>query len=146
MPQCRECHSRISKFDKDRCPICGCVNPLEGVNSETVEITSQIELGGKDFLDYKPKKRVTAFLLSLLLGFFGAPFFYLGWKKCAIGSLIFNLAFIGGIGTVFALFTPLGYALGYVISLVIVLVINGLVGLYFLFKDSIKDGHGEFVK
>ena len=146
MPTCRECHSRISKFDKDRCPVCGCVNPLEGVSSETVEITSQIDLNGADFANYKPRKRITAFFLSLFLGFFGAPFFYLGWKKCAIGSIVFNLAFIGGIGTLFALCTPLGFALGYVIALAIMFVINGLIGLIFVFKDSIKDKDGEFIK
>lgn len=146
MPTCRECHSRISKFDKDICPVCGCKKPLEGVTSETVEITSQIDLNGADYQEYKPKRRTVLFFLSMLLGFFGAPFIYLGKKLFGILSLIINFAFIGGVGTIFALFTPLGYSLGYVIALIIIFVINTVVGLFFLFKNSIKDSKGEFVK
>lgn len=146
MPTCRECHSRISKFDKDICPICGCKNPLIGGTSETVEITSQIDLNGEDYKEYKPKKRTVLFVLSMFLGFVGAPFFYLKKNLWGVISLIINLGFIGGIGTVFALCTPLGYSLGYVIALIISIVINTVIGLVFLFKDSIKDGNGEFIK
>ena len=44
MPNCRNCGARLSKFDTDLCPVCGIKNPLEGISSETVEITSQIDL------------------------------------------------------------------------------------------------------
>ena len=44
MPNCRNCGARLSKFDTDLCPVCGIKNPLEGTSSETVEITSQIDL------------------------------------------------------------------------------------------------------
>ena len=44
MPNCRNCGARLSKFDTDLCPVCGIKNPLQGTSSETVEITSQIDL------------------------------------------------------------------------------------------------------
>ena len=47
MPICRNCGARIEKFNKDICPICGEKKPLEGVNSETVEITGQIDPNNK---------------------------------------------------------------------------------------------------
>ena len=46
MPSCRNCGARLSKFDSDICPVCGTKRPLEGVSSETVEITSQVDLSG----------------------------------------------------------------------------------------------------
>ena len=39
MPNCRNCGARITKFDKDICPVCGTKNPLQGVGSETMEVT-----------------------------------------------------------------------------------------------------------
>ena len=75
MPICRHCGSRISKLDKDRCPICGEINPLEGVNSDTIEVTSDIDLSNPAFSDYKPKKRKVFLLLSCLIGYKGTAFF-----------------------------------------------------------------------
>ena len=49
MPTCRECHSRISKFDKDICPVCGAKNPLDGVTSDTIEITHEIDISNPEF-------------------------------------------------------------------------------------------------
>ena len=54
MPNCRNCGARLSKFDTDLCPVCGIKNPLEGTSSETVEITSQIDLSKAQVV--KPSK------------------------------------------------------------------------------------------
>ena len=48
MPYCKNCGSRITKFDNDICPICGAKNPLEGVTSDTVEITSELDIHDKE--------------------------------------------------------------------------------------------------
>ena len=77
MPKCKNCGARLSKLDNDICPVCGEKNPLLGVSSETVEITSQLDIQSDEFKDYHPKKRFVAFILSTCLGFTGAPFFYL---------------------------------------------------------------------
>ena len=44
MPTCKNCNARITKFDKDRCPVCGFVNPFNLDNGDTVDITSNISL------------------------------------------------------------------------------------------------------
>ena len=43
MPICRNCNSRISKFDKDRCPVCGTITLEQEVISNTIhcEATSE---------------------------------------------------------------------------------------------------------
>ena len=63
MPNCRNCGTRLTKFEKDLCPICGCKNPLEGVSSETIEITSQIGGISEELKDYHQKSRSICFLL-----------------------------------------------------------------------------------
>ena len=41
MPNCRNCGARITKFDKDICPVCGQKNPLMGVDVvKSVEVTN----------------------------------------------------------------------------------------------------------
>ena len=60
MPTCRNCGARLSKFDKDICPVCGTPDPLKGVTSETVEITSQVDLS-QDPQSPKLKIRSTSF-------------------------------------------------------------------------------------
>ena len=44
MPSCRNCGARLSKFDSDICPVCGTKKPLEGVSTETIDITSQVDM------------------------------------------------------------------------------------------------------
>ncbi len=147
MPNCRECGSRISKFDRDICPVCGCRFPLEGTNSETADITSQIDIHSPEFKQYKPHKRMSAFLLSLFLGWSGAPLFYLGYLKTALIWLFSNLILIAGIGSIFAFVLHFDvYVSFFAIAFVIVFVLNALFGLLFLFKNDLKDAKGEFVK
>ena len=145
MPLCKNCGSRISKFDKDICPICGTRNPLEGVTSETIEITSEIQLGNSEFKNYHFTNRKVACLLFATLGIFGLGFYYAKFKRIALYWLIANLIIIGGFGSLFAFVTPLGILWGYLIPLIVAYVINIGVGLYFLFKGNIKDGSGEFM-
>ena len=84
MPNCRNCGARISKFDKDICPVCGTKNPLDGVSSETVEITSQIDLN--NFVEGQKVvcRRKKMLILFLACGFTASQFFYLKRKKFAI--------------------------------------------------------------
>ena len=81
MPNCRNCGARITKFDKDICPVCGTKNPLQGVGSETMEVTGQIDLNGFAEGQKVICRRKKLLLYFLALGFTGAPFFYLKKKK-----------------------------------------------------------------
>lgn len=145
MPVCRNCHSRISKFDNDVCPVCGCKNPLEGVTSETIEITSKLDVNSPDYKDYHPKHRLTVFFLFFLIGFTGAPLFYLKKNKFALIWLISNIAFIAILGSILAFLTPLETYLGYLIVIAITYLVNLGFGLFYLIKKDLKDGRGEFL-
>lgn len=145
MPVCNNCGSRISKFDKDMCPICGALKPLEGVSSETIEITSEIKLGNHEFKNYQFTSRLITCLLFVFLGIFGAGFFYAKYKKAGLIWLIGNVVVIGGLGSILAFLTNMGILWGYLVPLFVCYFINIVAGLYFLLKSNLKDGNGEFM-
>ena len=145
MPSCRNCGARLSKFDKDICPVCGVLKPLEGVDSETVEITSQVDLSGFQAGQKVVRRRKTLLLYFLLIGFTGAPFFYLKQKKNAFLWLIGNLAVIGGLFAFFFFALNLHIALAIVLPILTVYILNIAVALIYYFLPDLKDGEGEFV-
>ena len=67
MPKCKNCGSRLTKFDKDVCPVCGTKNPLDGVTSDTVEMTSFINM--EQNRDFRVKKKSTMLFYSFVAGF-----------------------------------------------------------------------------
>ena len=144
MPTCKNCHSRIDKFNKDFCPICGVEKPFEGVSSDTVEITTNIDTTNLD-VDYHPRKKKTFFLLFIGLGIFGVPFFYIYKKKIAIIYMAINLVLLGGIIALLCLFTSIHPALVAVLIVLVFIAINFCVGLYMYNAPNLKDGHGDFL-
>ena len=145
MPVCKNCGARISKFDNDMCPVCGTKKPLEGVTSETIEITSEIKIGNPEFKDYKETKRNVLFLLFAFVGVFGSGFFYAQYKRIGFIWLVINLVFIAGLGSILAFGTKLSILWGYLIPLFIAYAINIAAGVFFLLKHDMKDGNGEFI-
>ena len=146
MPKCKYCGSRITKFDKDICPICGESHPLEGVSSETIEITSNLDLSEAELKSFKPTTKFHTLILFVLVGWTGAPMFYLNYINHAFIWLVFNLTIIGGLGSVFAFFTPIGHVMGYILGLTISYIINIGVGIFVFLKHNLKDGRGEFLR
>ena len=147
MPYCKNCGARITKFEKDICPICGAKHPLEGASSDTVEITTELNVHTKDKggLKYQAHYRITAFVLFAFLGWTGAGYFYLNFKKMGLIWLACNLAVIGGlIGLFVALIGPTTW-ISYVAPFAVVYLINMGLSLYYLIKNDIKDGNGEFI-
>ncbi len=144
MPNCRHCGSRITKFDKDMCPVCGGKLPLDGVSSDTIEVTSEISLSNEGF---KTKKKLTFVLLSCLIGWTGASFYYLKQYKAGIIWLIINVALLAG-GFVGLYFTPgINLALAILIPLLIVYTANIAYGLIINFKSvSLKDRDGNYLR
>lgn len=145
MPICRECKSRISKFDKDVCPICGCKNPLDGVSSETVEITSQLDTSSPEFKEYKPCKKLVIFFLFLLIGWTGAAYFYMHYFKKGLIHLICNLIIMGLLVCAFLFLIKLDLLLSILIPILVIYIFNVSFGLFFLLKNDLKDGRGEFL-
>ncbi len=146
MPKCRNCGTRLSKLDNDICPVCGIDNPFQGVNSETIEITSQISSAKEEYDSYKPLYKIIAVLLFLLCGFTGAPLFYLKYNKQGIIWLFLNIVifaiiflllyFVAKISLLFAILIPIFTIYG----------INILLAIALLLKKNIKANNGEFLK
>ena len=145
MPNCRNCGARLSKFDNDICPVCGTPKPLEGVSSETVEITSQIDISGFTAGQKVVRRRKTMLLLSCFIGFTGVMFFYLKKAKIAVLWLLINLAVIGGLFAFFYFAMNLHIALAIILPFITVYVLNVATGLIYFYLPNLKDGEGEFV-
>ena len=146
MPKCKYCGSRITRFDKDICPICGEKEPLMGVSSETVEITSNFDLNEVEMKNFKPTTRLKTLLLFITIGWTGAPMFYLNYVPQAFIWLFLNVGLAGGVGSILAFMTPLGILYGYIVAAIGIYVINILVGILVYFKHNLKDGRGEFLR
>ena len=145
MPVCRHCGSRISKLDKDRCPVCGEINPLEGVNSDTIEVTSVLDISSSDELAFKPKTKKMFLLLSCLIGWVGAQFFYLKYKRAGLIWLAINLAILAG-GFCAFFFGVHSLLLAILIPLLVLYAANIAFGLVIFKKPSFKDGDGNLLR
>ena len=145
MPNCRNCGARLSKFDKDICPVCGTKDPLQGVSSETVEITSQIDLSGFKEGQKIVRRRKTLLILFIACGFTGAQFFYLKKKKFAILWLVINLLVMGGLFFLLSMMNGIPLAVAIIVPIVLAYLVNSVMGLIYHFLPDLKDGEGEFV-
>lgn len=143
MPNCRNCGARLNKFDKDCCPVCGTKNPLEGVDSDTVEFTSQISIKGYEE-KINVKRRWIAVLLSFFLGLFGIQFLYLKKYKMAAIWLMANVAVFSAL--FFILLFTVGWLIALIVSLSVCYLANIIYGIYLIIVPSLKDGSGELVK
>ena len=147
MPYCKNCGARITKFEKDMCPVCGQKKPLEGAHSDTVEFTTELNIHNKEKRgDYQIHFRLNAFVLFAFVGFTGAGFFYLKFKKLGLIWLASNLVVLGGLIALFALTISPTSWISYVAPVAIIYLINMGVAIYFLVKNDIKDGNGEFIR
>ena len=145
MPSCRNCGARLTKFDKDICPVCGTKDPLRGTSSETVEITSQIDLSAMKEGQKVVRRRKTMVILFYAAGFTGSAFFYIKKKVMALIWLLANLAFIAGLFAVFYFVANLHIALAIILPFLSVYFINAIVATIYYFLPDIKDGEGEFI-
>ena len=143
MPNCKNCGSRITKFDKDRCPICGQINPIDTSSEQTIDITGVI--GNSAELNLKKvKTRKKLILLSYTIGFSGAPLFYIGFKKIGFIWLAINVVLMLVPAVIIAIFQPFWLAL--IIALAVLVFLNAFIGTYFLIRHDFKDAHGELIK
>ena len=145
MPKCKNCNSRIDRFNKDRCPICGVTFPFEGMNSDTVEITTNIDVDSVDQDYYRPCRKRELFLFFALLGIFGAPYFYLKKAKEGLIQLISNAVIIGLMSFLLAYFTSLTILYSVLISIGSMYILNIIFGAIVVAQPNLKDGNGEFV-
>lgn len=151
MPKCKYCHKNISKFDKEICPYCGGVEPLNGVTSETCDITQVIDTCNDEDIETKftqHSKKVNASLL-MLLGVFGADSFYLGFKKEGFIRIIINIVIYGLLFCLFFFlnkYSLFNLIMSLVMPLLILFVVYFIFGFISIFKKNIKDSNGVFLK
>ena len=145
MPNCRNCGARLSKFDSDICPVCGIKDPLKGISSETVEITSQIDLGEMKEEQKIVRRRKTMTLLFYALGWTGAAFFYI--KKAVVGLvwLLANLLVMGGVFAIFYFAIKANIVIDIIVPILIVYFVNAVFATIYYFAPNLKDGDGEFI-
>lgn len=144
MPACRNCGARLTKFDKDVCPVCGTKNPLEGVTSDTVEMTSFINM--EQNKDFRVKKRTTMLFYAFIAGFTGLPFFYLHDIKKGIICAVLNVLYFGMSLILFGVVLDVPLAAAVLLNVITMYLVNSLIGIELYCKDSLKDGFGEFVR
>ena len=145
MPNCRNCGARLSKFDKDICPVCGIKDPLQGVNSETVEITSQVDLSGFQEGQKVVRRRKKMLILFLTLGFTGLGYFYLKKKKNALIDILITILLFASGFLLLHLLADLNIALSIILPIIAIYIINIIFGLVLYFTPDLRDGEGEFV-
>lgn len=145
MPNCRNCGTRLTKFDNDICPVCGCKHPLEGMTSETVEITSEISAVGDQIKGFEQKSRSVCFVLSLIVGWSGAAFFYQHKIKKGILWLVLNIVLFAGIFCVLFFPFSLGWV-SYLSAIIALYVLNIGMAFFFLYAHDYRDGRGNFLK
>lgn len=146
MPNCRNCGARLSKFDKDICPICGFKKPLDGVESHTIDVTSEIQSVAGEIVNYRTKSRIVSCVLSMILGWTGCSFFYLYYYFAGAIFCLINLGLAGGIFAVLFCAIKMDLLFSILIPIIIIYVINFIMGIIFLYYHDLKDGRGEFVK
>ena len=145
MAQCKYCHETISRLDKDVCPFCGGIKPLDGTDTSTQDVTKVI-----DQLEHpvkiKHKKRVVAAILAVLFGFIGANHIYLGkFKKAAISACI-SIILIAGVGSLLFFAVKWHSAFAFLIPYFVVEFLSISSAYCYLTKHSIQDSHGEFLE
>lgn len=144
MPICKNCHKRINRFNKDRCPVCGVENPFEGMSSDTIEITTNIDVGQVGS-EYHPCLKKRMLLYFCLIGITGIPFFYLKKKKLGFIELFSSLIIYAGVSLLFFFLTDIQSFLCGLIAFGVVYLLNISLGLIYYFTPNLKDGNGEFV-
>ncbi len=144
MPICKNCKKRIDRFNKDRCPICGVEKPFEGMSSDTVEITTNIDVDSVGS-DYHPCNKKKILMLFCLCGLTGIPFFYIHKKVLGFIEIACSLSIIVLISLLLWHFTAIPSAVCGLIGIATVYVINIVIGLVFYNTPNLKDGNGEFI-
>lgn len=145
MAKCKYCHQDITRLDKEICPFCGGLKPLEGDSGHTLDITKVIDqVEHADQLKFHSK--VVAALLAIFLGIFGANNFYLGFKKKGLIALAISIVAIAGLGSLIYFVANWASPFAYLIFYFVLEAIMIGVGVRYLVSHSVTDSSGAFLK
>lgn len=143
MPNCRQCGSRLSKLDKDICPVCGLKHPFEdAISQDTVEFTQTIGVIKDDIP--KAKSRKLAIRLACFTNILGLDFYYLHFNL----AFYLNLAYVLILGIILPIILTIYFGLWYLFIIFLGLSILFHIGfsIYLKFAIDLKDGRGEFLR
>lgn len=147
MPKCKSCGAELSRLDKDVCPFCGTLKPLEGSNDyQTEDITKAFDPIKDDLVDVKHKSRILTALLAFFVGVFGAHFFYLGKKKLGLITIGITLLSIASIGCLLYFTGLLHNVFAFLIPYFIIEALMIGSGIAILVRHDISDANGGFLK
>ncbi len=90
MLKCKNCGEKLTKFNKEICPYCGCKNPLSESVAET-DTTRAVSYVNEEEVKINQKSFKIFILLTYFLGIFGIEYIYLNKVKEFIFTLIANL-------------------------------------------------------
>lgn len=144
MANCKYCHAALTRIDKEVCPFCGGLKPLEGTDTSTQDVTKVIDQL-ENPVKIRHAKRVVACILAILLGFLGVHSLYVAKFKKALITFLISLGLIGGLGSI--IFFAIGWhsVFAFLIPYFVIEVVMILIGVGYLTRHDIVDGHGEFL-
>lgn len=146
MSKCKNCGANLSRLDKDICPFCGTLKPLEGQDDVTEDITKTFDPIKLDLDNVKYKSRIVAAVLAMTLGVFGIHAFYLKKYKLGLALLITTIVFVAGLGSALYFTGAIHNVLAFLIPYFVMEVAMIGSGLMILLRRDIVDGNGEFLK
>ena len=146
MPKCKYCDAQISRLDKEICPFCGGLKPLEGVDNSTQDFTKAFSPISEESKNIKYKSRILAGILAILFGFLGVHSFYLGYKKVGIIALLVSAILIAGLGSILFFTNLISNAFAFLIPYFVVEACMIGVGISYFVKHDSTDARGELLR
>ncbi|HAK05543.1 MAG TPA: hypothetical protein DCM23_02430 [Firmicutes bacterium] len=135
---CKKCGTPLEQQLKE-CPVCHEPNPAgEPLNMAGQDYTDTYNPIAPEFELIRQKSRKLAALLAFFVGFSGAPFFYLNYKRVGLWWLFTAIIFI-------AMAILLGSFYLYILIGMVLLAQIGL-GIYIVLKSDFKDGNHELLR
>ncbi len=145
MLKCKNCGEKLTKFNKEICPYCGCKEPLSESSQET-DTTKAIQVVNDSSLIVNKKSLKVFILLTCFLGIFGIEFAYLNKIKEFLISLLINLILYIVFFIIFY-FLNLSVYLFILIPILILFLLNIIfAGILYFNKNLIKDSNGVNLK
>lgn len=92
MLKCKNCGARLTKFNKEICPYCGCKKPIEHYVEDSC-VTQSIDQVYFEDKNFKQHSLNIYYVLSMFLSIFSADLFYIGRIKLGLIRLGINIAF-----------------------------------------------------
>ena len=92
MLKCKNCGARLTKFNKEICPYCGCKNPIEHYEEDSC-VTQTIDQVYVEDKNFKQHSLNIYYVLSMFLSIFSVDLFYIGKIKSGLIRLGINIAF-----------------------------------------------------